>query len=228
MQSPLTRRSAPPAPSPKARAADRPRRGLTRTLAAGTAAAALVLTAAGGATAEDGGGAGPGFGPGPDRGIALSPGYGGEGTAVDVRAVCTSGGRGGIVSSPAFERTVGLERAEAEPRRESHAVATVRPGLDVGRSYPVVAVCGTGELLSTSFVHTGVTAPAPASVRAGAVDLPSAPAVGGGVALVGLVGGLLVLRRAGRRRERERLAAWVRRARDAEAEQDATRGSTRM
>ncbi|MTE19827.1 hypothetical protein F0L17_12015 [Streptomyces sp. TRM43335] len=211
---PLSRRPAPPPPDARSR------RDRTRALAVGTAAAALVLAAASGAAAEGG----PGADPTDGRGIALSPRYGGEGTAVAVRAVCAAGGRGGIVSSPAFERTVGLAAAGDGAHRERHAVATVRPGLDVGRSYPVIAVCGTGEPLSTSFVHTGVTE----TVRAEAVEPPSVRAVGGGVALAGLAGGLLVLRRVGRRRKRERLAAWVRRVRDAEAEQDAARRSTRL
>ncbi|MFD1832699.1 hypothetical protein ACFSJS_24080 [Streptomyces desertarenae] len=236
MQSPLPRRSAPLAPPPRGVppsaphpwdrcAPEGPRtardaHGRVRALAAGTAAAVLVLAAATTATAADGAGTGPA-----DGGITLSPDGGAGGASVGVRAVCAPGGRGGVVSSPAFERTVGLHRAEGGPARERRAVATVRPDLDAGRSYPVVAVCGTGEMLSTSFVHTGVRA----SARAGAVDLlPPAPVVGGGVALAALAGGLLVLRRAGRRRERERLAAWVRRVRTAEAEQEAERGSTRM
>lgn len=238
MQSPLPRRSAPLAPPPRGAppSAPHPRdrcapegprtargaHGRIRALAAGTAAAVLALaaTTSTAATAADGAGAGPA-----DGGITLSPDGGAGGASVGVRAVCAPGGRGGVVSSPAFERTVGLHRAEGGPARERRAVATVRPDLDAGRSYPVVAVCGTGEMLSTSFVHTGVRAPA----RAGAADLlPPAPVVGGGVALAALAGGLLVLRRAGRRRERERLAAWVRRVRTAEAEQEAERGSTRM
>ncbi|MCG3044565.1 hypothetical protein L7D48_28950, partial [Streptomyces sp. S1A] len=103
------------------------------------------------------------------------------GGALGVRAVCEAGGSGGVVSSPAFERTVALERADDRPARERHATAPLREGLAVGGSYPVVAVCGTGELLSASFTHTGVAA------EPGAGSSPAA-AFGGAAGLAGLTG----------------------------------------
>ncbi|MFP8964847.1 hypothetical protein ACLIYP_30435, partial [Streptomyces nanhaiensis] len=170
--------------------------------AAGTAAAALALTAApvvtvvAASAAEDGGSGGSGggnggSGDGQDAGqeLTLTPARAGGdgGGAVGVRAVCEAGGAGGVVSSPAFERTVALERAEDRPARERHATAPLREGLAVGGSYPVVAVCGTGELLSASFVHTGVAA------ESGTGSSPAA-AFGGAAALAGLAAGAVLLR----------------------------------
>lgn len=178
-----------------------PRHGRSRRarrLAAGTAAA-LALAAPAPASASEGG---HGTGRDPGRELTLTPADGG-GAAVGVRAVCEAGGAGGVVSSPAFERTVALERAGGDrPSPERRATAALRPGLAVGGSYPVVAVCGTGELLSASFVHTGVTA--------GPGDGPSSAApAAGGAALAGLAGlavGAVFLRRRGggglRRRRR--------------------------
>jgi hypothetical protein len=185
-----------------------PRHGRSRRarrhLAAGTAAAALALAAPAPVSASEGGHA---TGRDPGRELTLTPadGGGGGGAAVGVRAVCEAGGAGGVVSSPAFERTVALERAGGDrPSPERRATAALRPGLAVGGSYPVVAVCGTGELLSASFVHTGVTAgPGDGSSPA------AAPAAGGAAALAGLAGlaaGAVFLRRRGggglRRRRR--------------------------
>lgn len=181
-----------PRPRPHAHAPVRLRgRGARRTLAAGTAAAALALTAPTAASAAEGGEGGGG--PGAGQGITLTPARaGGDGVgALGVRAVCEAGGSGGVVSSPAFERTVALERADERPARERHATAPLREGLAVGGSYPVVAVCGTGELLSASFVHTGVAA------EPGAGSSPAA-AFGGAAALAGLaVGAVLLRHRAG-------------------------------
>ncbi|WP_146252233.1 hypothetical protein [Streptomyces carminius] len=151
------------------------------------AALTAALTAAAAPAAADTGDGAPGTG----RELVLSPHHGGAGTAVGVRAVCEAGGPGGTVSSPAFERTVALERPVRGPARERHATAAVRPGLAVGGSYPVIVLCGTGELLSGSFVHTGVvhtgtTGSEPLSPRAAAF---------GGAALAGVAGLLVVLRR---------------------------------
>ncbi|MDG9702454.1 hypothetical protein [Streptomyces sp. DH37] len=175
-----------------------PRHGRSRRarrLAAGTAAAlALAAPTPAPASASEGG---HGTGRDPGRELTLTPADGGDGggAAVGVRAVCEASGAGGVVSSPAFERTVALERAGGDrPSPERRATAALRPGLAVGGSYPVVAVCGTGELLSASFVHTGVTA--------GPGDGPSsaAPTAGGAAALAGLAGlavGAVFLRRRG-------------------------------
>ncbi|MEE1941737.1 hypothetical protein V1L54_20420 [Streptomyces sp. TRM 70361] len=157
---------------------------LTTALAAALTAALAVNPAP---AAADTGDATPGTG----RELVLSPHHGGAGTTVGVRAVCEAGGPGGTVSSPAFERTVALERPAGGPVRERHATAAVRPGLAVGGSYPVIVLCGTGELLSGSFVHTGVvhtgaTGSEPLSPRAAAV---------GGAALAGVAGLLVALRR---------------------------------
>ncbi|GAA2458882.1 hypothetical protein [Streptomyces macrosporus] len=155
-------------------------------VAAVATAAALALTPGVPAAAV-----GTPAGPDPASELTLDPHHADGAPAVGVRAVCEDGGSGGIVSSPAFERTVGLERAgEGGPDGERRAVATLRPGLPVGHSYPVVAVCGTGEPLSTSFVHTG----ARAADRPPPDGLPPGPTVGG-IALAGLACGLLVLRR---------------------------------
>ncbi|MCI0383495.1 hypothetical protein [Streptomyces sp. CNQ085] len=156
-----------------------------RTLATGTAAAlALAAAPASAYTAGEGGGE-----PGAVQELVLTPALaGGSGSgAVGVRAVCEAGGSGGVVSSPAFERTVTLERADGRPARERHATAALRDGLAVGGSYPVVAVCGTGELLSASFTHTGVTAEPGAQSSAAAV-------FGGAAALAGLAAGAVLLR----------------------------------
>lgn len=173
--------------TPHSRRSTRPPRCRGRSLPTTAVAAALVLVAAVPAAADDGP-SGPGSGPE----LVLSP-HGGDGApTVGVRAVCEDGGSGGVVSSPAFERTVGLERAgEGGPDGERRAVATLRPGLPVGHSYPVVAVCGTGEPLSTSFLHTGARGPA----RSSSDGFPWGQAVGGAV-LVGLAcRGLPALRR---------------------------------
>ncbi|MBN3932008.1 hypothetical protein IQ279_20650 [Streptomyces verrucosisporus] len=159
-----------------------------RTLAAGTAAAALALaaasTAAPAASAASAAEGGEGGG-GPEAGqeLTLTPARagGGGGGVLGVRAVCEAGGSGGVVSSPAFERTVALERADDHPALERHATASLREGLAVGGSYPVVAVCGTGELLSASFTHTGVGA------EPGAGSSPGS-AFGGAAGLAGLTG----------------------------------------
>ncbi|URN12527.1 hypothetical protein LUW77_15275 [Streptomyces radiopugnans] len=183
-----------PRPHAPARTRCRRARRARRTLAAGTAAAALALTAApvvtvvAASAAEDGGGGGGG-GQDAYQGLTLTPARAGGdgGGALGVRAVCEAGGAGGVVSSPAFERTVALERADDRPARERHATAPLREGLAVGGSYPVVAVCGTGELLSASFVHTGVAA------ESGAGSSPAA-AFGGAAALAGLAAGAVLLR----------------------------------
>ncbi|MFP8886852.1 hypothetical protein [Streptomyces mangrovi] len=173
-------------PRPRAHAPVRLRcRRARRTLAAGTAAAALALaaapTAASAASAAEGGEGGGGPGTGQELTLTPARAGGDGGRALGVRAVCEAGGAGGVVSSPAFERTVALERADDRPALERHATAPLREGLAVGGSYPVVAVCGTGELLSASFTHTGVAA------EPGAGSSPAA-AFGGAAGLAGLTG----------------------------------------
>ncbi|MGY1455482.1 hypothetical protein [Streptomyces sp. SS8] len=204
--------SAMHSPRPRAHAPARLRcRRARRTLAAGTAAAALALAAAPTAASAAEGGEGGGGGPDTGQELTLTPARAGGdgGGALGVRAVCEAGGSGGVVSSPAFERTVALERADDRPALERHATAPLREGLAVGGSYPVVAVCGTGELLSASFTHTGVaaepgTGSSPAAAFGGAAGLAGLTALAAGAVLLrhraGALSAVRRLRRAGGRR----------------------------
>lgn len=170
--------------------------GVTTALAVGaTGLAGLAPTAA---AARVGGDDNAPFSSGAP--LSISPSSGGPGTRVTVKANCRPSGP---ATSQAFQADIPLQQSGTQFVGTGNIK---RDGLQVGRSYPVTVRCADGVTLSTTFTFTAGTPTGAAGAgfggSGGAADdgvdgakQATALAVGGGLAIAGTVGYVVLARR---------------------------------
>lgn len=167
-----------------------------RSLAIAAASTALVFSAAGPAVA--GGDSGRG-------GLEIHPSSGGPGTHVEVKARCKDGGHG-TVASDAFEESQAHTHHRRDHRgkhRKSFASAKVmHEGLTPGKKYEVTGYCKDHTRLTGHFTFTGVGGAARAGLGglasggdSGTSATTTAATAAGGLAVAGIGGYLLIMRR---------------------------------
>lgn len=176
-----------------------------RALATAAAASALVVSMAG-----------PAFAGGDTNqpgGLTIHPASAGPGAEVEVTANCKDGGHG-TVASDAFESSQAHTDQHHHDNNNHHhnkkghhkkpfaKAKVMHEGLQNGKTYQVTGYCKDHKPLTGTFTYTGVGGGAHAGLgglasgsESGISTTTTAAAAGGGLALAGVAGYLLILRR---------------------------------
>ncbi|GAA1907921.1 hypothetical protein GCM10009716_17310 [Streptomyces sodiiphilus] len=126
--------------------------------------------------------------------LTVTPGAGGAGTHVTVKASCQPASR---AQSQAFQQPIALKQAA---RGQWVGTGRIKErGLQVGRSYPVTVKCADGVSISSAFTFTAAPPTGHAAAGFGGTSESNssmtALAVGSGVAAAGAAGYMFFTRR---------------------------------